>query len=130
MPDIDGVSPDAPAAGAHFDDDNDHNHDQADDAGETGHVDFAEWSTRFDLLSDPHRLEILLLLHRHPGIIVGDIAAQVGRTETAVSQALRVLRHQGWVTSTRVGRSVSYRLDDETVHDLLHWIGAGHNPPS
>ncbi|GAB36545.1 ArsR/SmtB family transcription factor [Gordonia otitidis] len=130
MPDIDGVSPDAPAAGAHFDDDNDHNHDQADDAGETGHVDIAEWSTRFDLLSDPHRLEILLLLHRHPGIIVGDIAAQVGRTETAVSQALRVLRHQGWVTSTRVGRSVSYRLDDETVHDLLHWIGAGHNPPS
>ena len=74
MPDIDGVSPDAPAAGAHFDDDNDHNHDQADDAGETGHVDIAEWSTRFDLLSDPHRLEILLLLHRHPGIIVGDIA--------------------------------------------------------
>ena len=130
MPDIDGVSPDAPAAGAHFDDDNDHNHDQADDAGETGHVDIAEWSTRFDLLSDPHRLEILLLLHRHPGIIVGDIAAQVGRTETAVSQALRVLRHQGWDTSTRVGRSVSYRLDDETVHDLLHWIGAGHNPPS
>lgn len=130
MPDIDGVSPDAPAAGAHFDDDNDHNHDHADDAGETGHVDIAEWSTRFDLLSDPHRLEILLLLHRHPGIIVGDIAAQVGRTETAVSQALRVLRHQGWVTSTRVGRSVSYRLDDETVHDLLHWIGAGHNPPS
>ena len=42
-------------------------------------VDIAEWSTRFDLLSDPHRLEILLVLHRHPGIIVGDIAAEVGR---------------------------------------------------
>lgn len=89
-------------------------------------VDIAAWSRRFDLLSDPHRLEILIVLHRRPGIIVGDIAAAVGRTETAVSQALRVLRHQGWVTSTRVGRSVSYRLDDETVHELLHWMGAGH----
>lgn len=94
--------------------------------GDAGEVDINEWATRFDLLSDPHRLEILTVLHRHPGIIVGDLATAVGRTETAVSQALRVLRHQGWVTSTRVGRSVSYRLDDETVHDLLHWIGAGH----
>ncbi|MFW0797424.1 metalloregulator ArsR/SmtB family transcription factor [Gordonia sp. CPCC 205515] len=91
-----------------------------------GDIDIAEWAMRFDLLSDPHRLEILTVLHRNPGIIVGDLAVAVGRTETAVSQALRVLRHQGWVTSTRVGRSVSYRLDDDTVHDLLHWIGAGH----
>ncbi|GAA3688292.1 metalloregulator ArsR/SmtB family transcription factor [Gordonia hankookensis] len=94
--------------------------------GERGDVDIAEWSTRFDLLSDPHRLEILIVLHRRPGIIVGDLATAVGRTETAVSQALRVLRHQGWVSSTRVGRSVSYRLDDDTVHELLHWMGAGH----
>ena len=83
-------------------------------------------SLRFDLLSDPHRLEILLVLHRAPGIFVGDLAAALGRSENAVSQALRVLRQQGWVTSTRVGRAVSYRLDDEIVHDLLHWIGARH----
>ncbi len=93
-----------------------------------GTVDIDEWAQRFDLLSDPHRLEILTVLHRRPGIIVGDLAAAVGRTETAVSQALRVLRQQGWVSSTRVGRSVSYRLDDDTVHQLLHWIGAGHEP--
>ncbi|RPA58013.1 transcriptional regulator [Gordonia oryzae] len=93
----------------------------------TGEVDIAAWASRFDLLSDPHRLEILLVLHRTPGIFVGDLATEVGRTETAVSQALRVLRHQGWVTSTRQGRSVSYRLEDETVHQLLHWIGAGHH---
>lgn len=119
--------PDATSGDESSDTPSAHVHDHAHEAGD---VDITEWSTRFDLLSDPHRLEILLLLHRHPGIIVGDIAAEVGRTETAVSQALRVLRHQGWVTSTRVGRSVSYRLADETVHDLLHWIGAGHNPPS
>jgi ArsR family transcriptional regulator, lead/cadmium/zinc/bismuth-responsive transcriptional repressor len=89
-------------------------------------VDTPGWSRRFDLLSDSHRLEILLGLHRAPGICVSDLAAALGRSENAVSQALRVLRGQGWVTSTRVGRSVSYRLEDETVHDLLHWIGARH----
>jgi ArsR family transcriptional regulator, lead/cadmium/zinc/bismuth-responsive transcriptional repressor len=89
-------------------------------------VDTAGWARRFDLLSDPGRLEILLCLHRAPGICVGDLAAALGRSENAVSQALRVLRHQGWVSSTRVGRAVSYRLDDEIVHDLLHWIGARH----
>ena len=57
---------------------------------------------------------------------MGDLAAAVGRSENAVSQALRVLRQQGWVSSTRVGRSVSYQLEDQIVHDLLHWIGARH----
>lgn len=89
-------------------------------------VDTAVWTQRFDLLSDPHRLEILLTLHRAPGICVGDLAEVLGRSENAVSQALRVLRQQGWVTSTRLGRSMSYRLDDQIVHDLLHWIGARH----
>ncbi|MYR06076.1 metalloregulator ArsR/SmtB family transcription factor [Gordonia sp. SID5947] len=96
-------------------------------SGGSGDVDIAQWATRFDLLSDPHRLEILIVLHRRPGIIVGDLAVAVGRTETAVSQALRVLRQQGWVEATRMGRSVSYRLVDNTVHELLHWIGAGHD---
>jgi DNA-binding transcriptional ArsR family regulator len=89
-------------------------------------VDTSGWTQRFDLLSDPNRLEILLVLHRAPGICVGDLAAALGRSENAVSQALRVLRQQGWVSSTRVGRLVSYRLEDKIVHDLLHWIGARH----
>jgi DNA-binding transcriptional ArsR family regulator len=89
-------------------------------------VDINGWTLRFDLLSDPNRLEILLSLHRAPGICVSDLAAVVGRSENSVSQALRVLRQQGWVSSTRVGRSVAYRLEDEIVHNLLHWIGAAH----
>jgi DNA-binding transcriptional ArsR family regulator len=90
-------------------------------------VDITGWTQRFDLLSDPNRLEILLILHRTPGICVSDLAAALGRSENAVSQALRVLRQQGWVSSTRVGRAVAYRLEDEIVHDLLHWIGARHS---
>jgi DNA-binding transcriptional ArsR family regulator len=89
-------------------------------------VDTSQWSLCFDLLSDPNRLEILLALHHAPGICVGDLAAAVNRSENTVSQALRLLRQQRWVTSTRTGRSVSYRLEDDTVHDLLHWLGDRH----
>ncbi|MGA5535511.1 ArsR/SmtB family transcription factor [Mycolicibacterium nivoides] len=88
-------------------------------------VDTAAWALRFDLLSDPHRLDILLAMHRVPGICVGDLAAAVGHSENSVSQALRVLRRGGWVTCTRVGRAVHYELDNDAVHGLLHWIGAG-----
>ena len=66
---------------------------------------------------------------RRLGLDIGDLATALGRSENAVSQALRVLRRQGWVTSTRVGRLVSYRLEDHIVHDLLHWIGAAHAEP-
>ncbi|MDV3125225.1 metalloregulator ArsR/SmtB family transcription factor [Mycobacterium sp. 21AC1] len=89
-------------------------------------VDASGWALRFDLLSDPNRLEILLGLHRAPGICVSDLASALGRSENATSQALRVLRQQGWVSATRVGRTVNYRLEDQIVHDLLHWIGARH----
>ena len=96
-------------------------------SGALADVDIEGWTQRFDLLSDANRLEILLSLHRVPGICVGELAQALGRSENAVSQALRVLRQQGWVTSTRVGRLVSYRLEDHIVHDLLHWIGAAHS---
>ena len=56
-------------------------------------VDIEGWTQRFDLLSDPHRLEILLSLHRVPDICVGELAQALGRSENAVSQALRILRH-------------------------------------
>ncbi|OYN75493.1 ArsR/SmtB family transcription factor [Mycolicibacterium sphagni] len=87
-------------------------------------VDTTSWAARFDMLSDPNRLEILLALHRTPDICVGDLAAAIGRPENTVSQALRILRRQGWVACTRVGRTVNYQLSNDTVHDLLHWIGA------
>lgn len=90
-------------------------------------VDIDAWARRFDLLSDPGRLEILLCLHCSPGITVGELAAATGRSENAVSQALRVLRQERCVSSARVGRSVVNRLDDPIIHEILHDIGAPHD---
>lgn len=84
------------------------------------------WAARFDLLSDPNRLRLLMAVHAAPDICVSDLAAATGMTDTAVSQALRLLRSQDWVTNRREGRMVLYALDDHTVHDMLHTLGAGH----
>lgn len=88
--------------------------------------DLGEWVRRFELLGDPTRLQILLGMHRAPGICVSDLAAALSMTQTAVSQALRLLRNQGWVAVERDGKKMTYRLDDEIVHRLLHDLGATH----
>lgn len=84
------------------------------------------WSQRFALLGDPNRLRLLFCLHRAPGICVSDLAGALGMSETAVSHALRLLRGYGWIQSRRVGRMIQYWLVDETVHGLLHRVGATH----
>jgi DNA-binding transcriptional ArsR family regulator len=85
-----------------------------------------EWARRFALLADPNRLRILFCLHRAPGIAVSDLAAVCGMSDTSVSHALRLLRSNGWVRFQRQGRTILYSLDDDTIHDMLHRLGATH----
>jgi DNA-binding transcriptional ArsR family regulator len=61
-------------------------------------------------------------IHYAEEICVSDLAAAAGMTDTAVSQALRLLRAHGLVTAQRSGRMVRYRLADTTVHDLIHRV--------
>jgi len=89
--------------------------------------DLEGWAGRFALLSDPTRLRLLFCLHRTGGLCVSDLAAAVGMSDSSVSHALRLMRERGWVSPQRDGRTITYHLVDETVHDLLHRIGAKHN---
>ncbi|QOW01921.1 metalloregulator ArsR/SmtB family transcription factor [Rhodococcus sp. D-6] len=95
-------------------------------AAPTTDEDLQQWSRRFDLLADPNRLRILHHLHHEPDLCISDLADAVGMRPTALSQALRLLREQGWVAATRQGRLMRYRLVDATVHSLLHTVGADH----
>ncbi len=72
----------------------------------------------FSALGDPNRMRILLALAT-VGLCVGDLAAVVGVSESAISQHLRVLRSLRWVKRRRVGRMVYYSLDDQHVQSLL-----------
>ncbi|SDX98415.1 DNA-binding transcriptional regulator, ArsR family [Amycolatopsis xylanica] len=81
-----------------------------------------EWARRFSLVADPSRLTLLVCIHYAKEISVSDLAVTAGMTDSAVSQALRLLRAHGLVTAHRTGRVVRYRLADATVHDLIHLV--------
>jgi DNA-binding transcriptional ArsR family regulator len=81
-----------------------------------------EWAQRFSVVADPSRLTLLVCIHYAKEICVSDLAAAAGMSDTAVSQALRLLRAHGLVTAHRNGRVVRYRLADATVHDLIHHV--------
>lgn len=97
-----------------------------DGLGDPAHVE--RWARRFAVLADPSRLRLLVCLHYARTICVSDLAIAAGMSETAVSQALRLLRAHELVTASRSGRVVYYALADDTVHDLIHHVRphAGH----
>lgn len=69
-------------------------------------------------LATPSRLRILGRLRQGPAA-VGELAADVGMEQSAVSHQLRMLRHLGLVTGQRAGRTVTYALFDSHVAMLL-----------
>ncbi len=91
--------------------------------GDTAHL--QTWAGRFALLADPGRLTLLLAIQAVPGICVSDLAVAAGMNDTAVSQALRLLRAAGLVAATKDGRIMRYELTDDTVGELLRRIHRG-----
>ena len=78
----------------------------------------------FSALSDPTRLRIISIL-LDGEMNVGDIAAQLQMTESAVSHQLRGLRQMRLVRSRKNGRQVYYSLDDDHVAKL-YGMGLDH----
>jgi DNA-binding transcriptional ArsR family regulator len=79
----------------------------------------AAWARRFDLLSEPGRLTLLLAIDSAGPISVTDLATASGMSDTAVSQALRLLRTAGVVEPQREGRIVRYSISDPGIRPLL-----------
>ncbi len=72
----------------------------------------------FSAMGDPSRATMLVHLS-HGERCVSDLAAQLGISESAVSQHLRLLRTLRLVRPRREGRHVYYSLDDHHVQQLL-----------
>ena len=72
----------------------------------------------FKALADPTRVRIMHALS-HAELCVGDLAAVLEMTESAVSHQLRLLRGLRVVRARREGRLVFYTLDDEHVTRLF-----------
>lgn len=86
------------------------------------------WSARFALLGEPGRLALLLAIRRAGPIAVSDLAIATGISDTAVSQALRLLRASGAVTPEKDGRVVRYRLADDRLGVLLDALETQPDP--
>ena len=72
----------------------------------------------FTLLSDPTRIRIILALCDGE-LSVGDLATQVGKPPTAVSQHLAKLRWGKVVRARQEGTRVFYSLTDEHARKLV-----------
>jgi DNA-binding transcriptional ArsR family regulator len=62
-----------------------------------------------EMICEPTRTQIVRVLSSGP-LSVGDLAAILGRSKSATSQHLRVLRDSGVVSARRRGRAVIYSL--------------------
>lgn len=67
---------------------------------------------------DPTRLNILRALQRTP-LAASDLAQVLGRTRSATSQHLRVLREIGAVVPERRGNVIRYRLAASAAAEVL-----------
>ena len=76
-------------------------------------------SAVFQLISDPTRLKILLLLC-HCEECVNNIAVTVNMSAPAVSHHLRLLKQAGLISSRRLGKEIHYKLSDTPEASLLH----------
>ena len=72
----------------------------------------------FKALSDPNRVRIVSLLAQAE-LCVGDLAAALNMSQSAVSHQLRTLRDLHLVRWRREGRQIYYALDDDHVSDLF-----------
>ena len=83
-------------------------------------MDAKKLARMFKALSVETRVHIVQLLKQGP-LCVGALSAQLGITQGAVSQHLRVLRGADLVLDDKRGCFVHYSINDET---LAQWKGA------
>ncbi len=72
----------------------------------------------FKMLGNPTRIRILLLLMEQDSC-VGDLAEQLGITQSAVSHQLNLLKSNKLVRRRRDGKMIFYTLVDEHVQMVL-----------
>lgn len=73
----------------------------------------------FQLLTDPHRQDILLLLSDNKALTVNDITEHSVLSRPAISHHLKLLREQGLIKVEKRGTERYYSLSIEPAVELL-----------
>lgn len=87
-------------------------------AAMVGEDEFRDLAETFKAIGDVTRTKMLYVLAREE-LCVGDIAALLGLTPSAISHQLRLLRSLKLVRHHRRGKSAYYALDDRHIGRLL-----------
>jgi DNA-binding transcriptional ArsR family regulator len=75
----------------------------------------------FEVVAEPSRRRILDLL-REESRAVGDLVAELGLAQPAVSKHLRILRDAGLVVAEVDAQRRVYRLNAEPLRELDAWV--------
>lgn len=79
-------------------------------------------ATRLKLLSDPRRVEALLLLGER-AYSVGDLAREMGLAQPTISVHVKMLREAGLLRSEKAGGRTSYHANAERLRSALAEVG-------
>lgn len=86
------------------------------------------WAPIFKMLGDTTRLKLLAAIHfsgQHV-LSVGELAEVTGLQVATASASLRAMEAHGVVVAQRDGRTIRYGIADDNIHELMHWVGLGH----
>lgn len=72
----------------------------------------------FHAISHPIRINLVRILEEHPSQTVTQLQFRLRLAQALVSVHLAVLRNSGVVTSTRSGKHVRYKLDEEMLQTI------------
>lgn len=73
---------------------------------------------RFQLLSEPLRLQILNLLMNNSELSVMELVEAMGQQQANVSKHLALLANEQILARRKEGVKVFYRLDDPSIHGI------------
>ena len=87
----------------------------------TGLKDLQDAAECLRLLAHPHRLRMLQMLMRQD-FTVGELAAACDITSPMASEHLRLMQHCGFLSNTKEGRFVYYRIVEPHLASILKCI--------
>ena len=73
----------------------------------------------YKLLANTHRLMILCVLLEQDELCVGDLNLHSPLNASPLSQHLKLLRDEGWLSTRKQGQTVFYRIADDNIAQMI-----------
>lgn len=75
-------------------------------------------SNLYSMFGDATRLKIIVAL-QYKEMCVNDLSNILGINQTTVSHQLKILKHNGAVTTHRVNKYIFYKVSNQIINDIM-----------